>query len=105
MFRLSNSEGVLLKEEEPEHSFGEDLVTTSSTSDNNRQLNQNLIQFTNKSKANTISSSPSASSDSGHCSRASPDITSLTTTPNGKFSYKIDVKTGGDYVLLENSLV
>jgi hypothetical protein len=108
VFRLS--EGVSYKEEEEhEQSFSEELVTTSSTSDNNRQHNQhNQVSspFADKSKASAISSSPSASSDSGHCSRASPDITSLTVTPNGMFlSVNFDVKLRADYVLVANSLV
>ncbi len=105
VFRLS--EGVSFKEEEEhEQSFSEELVTTSSTSDNNRQHNQVSSPFTDKSKASAISSSPSSSSDSGHCSRASPDITSLTVTPNGMFlSVNFDVKLSADYVLVANSLV
>ena len=81
---LTHCESVDIKSEEC--LIEEQLVSSSSIVDSRHQepvfLQQGDSPLAN-TKSNTISSSPSASSDSGHCSRASPDITSLTTTPNG----------------------
>ncbi|CAG2105586.1 unnamed protein product, partial [Medioppia subpectinata] len=98
--RLGNTETFRAKEEPEDQSFvakriklcandeeDQELVTTSSLDDDlvpplqalHHHQNQLLNSPLADTKSNTISSSPSASSDSGHCSRASPDITSLTT--------------------------
>ncbi|XP_054154015.1 eyes absent homolog 1-like isoform X2 [Oppia nitens] len=89
--RIQTPEVVSVKEESDDQTYAEELVTTTLTSieDNHNCVqslqdhNQNPLLSSPLAKSSTISSSPSANSDSGHCSRASPDITLLTTTANG----------------------